>query len=247
MADKNDQPSNPSFKISISSVIESDRVLFNRESIQFLKKVTILIILDFVCTEYIIVNDSILNYINKKEDFKWVLLAILSPIAFVFFLVIFILLYLKKPLLSKIARYVYLIIGILFFIYEVVIKMIALSRKGFSLNYFDYIVFLVIAISIVPRITGFIYIRFFEKKIQKMREAELAEEHELLLEKVVDKFDRSTNSSRLIDKEIDKELEKDEEEIIFKMDDKKISANKINNNKIKKKEDDDKEEVADMD
>ena len=247
MADKNDQPSNPSFKISISSVIESDRVLFNRESIQFLKKVTILIILDFVCTEYIIVNDSILNYINKKEDIKWVLLSILSPIAFVFFLVIFILLYLKKPLLSKIARYVYLIIGIIFFIYEVVIKMIDLSRKGFSLNYFDYIVFLVIAISIVPRITGFIYIRFFEKKIQKMREAELAEEHELLLEKVVDKFDRSTNSSRLIDKEIDKELEKDEEEIIFKMDDKKISANKINNNKIKKKEDDDKEEVADMD
>lgn len=247
MADKNDQPSNPSFKISISSVIESDRVLFNRESIQFLKKVTILIILDLVCTEYIIVNDSILNYINKKEDFKWVLLAILSPIAFVFFLVIFILLYLKKPLLSKIARYVYLIIGIIFFIYEVVIKMIALSLKGFSLNYLDYIVFLVIAISIVPRITGFIYIRFFEKKIQKMREAELAEEHELLLEKVVDKFDRSTNSSRLIDKEIDKELEKDEEEIIFKMDDKKISANKINNNKIKKKEDDDKEEVADMD
>ena len=247
MADKNDQPSNPSFKISISSVIESDRVLFNRESIQFLKKVTILIILDFVCTEYIIVNDSILNYINKKEDIKWVLLSILSPIAFVFFLVIFILLYLKKPLLSKIARYVYLIIGIIFFIYEVVIKMIDLSRKGFSLNYFDYIVFLVIAISIVPRITGFIYIRFFEKKIQKMREAELAEEHELLLEKVVDKFDRSTNSSKLIDKEIDKELEKDEEEIIFKMDDKKISANKINNNKIKKKEDDDKEEVADMD
>ena len=80
-----------------------------------------------------------------------------------------------------------------------------------------------------------------------MKEAELAEEHELLLEKVVDKFDRSTNSNKLLDKEIDKELEKDEEEIIFKMDNKKISANKIKNNKIRNKEDDDKEEVADMD
>ena len=55
------------------------------------------------------------------------------------------------------------------------------------------------------------------------------------------------NSNKLLDKEIDKELEKDEEEIIFKMDNKKISANKIKNNKIRNKEDDDKEEVADMD
>ena len=248
MADKNEQPLNPSFKISISSVIESDRVLFNRESSQFLKKVTFLIILDFICTEYIIVHDSILIiFIEENENINWILFSILSPFSLVFFGVILILLYLKKPLLSRIVRYVYLIIGILFFGYEVVQKMLYLNDKGFSLDYLDVIVFIVIAISIVPRITGFVYIRFFEKKIKKMREAELAEEHELLLEKVVDKFDRSTNSSKLIDKEIDKELEKDEEEIIFKMDNKKISANKINNNNIKKKEDDDKEEVADMD
>ena len=125
--------------------------------------------------------------------------------------------------------------------------MLYLNDKDFSLNTFDIILFIVISITIIPRITGFLYIRIFEKKIRKMKEAELAEEHELLLEKVVDKFDRSTNSNKLLDKEIDKELEKDEEEIIFKMDNKKISANKIKNNKIRNKEDDDKEEVADMD
>ena len=43
MSDKNDHTT--SLKISISSVVESDRVLFNRESTKFLKVVTFLIIL----------------------------------------------------------------------------------------------------------------------------------------------------------------------------------------------------------
>ena len=254
MADKAEQQTNPSFKISVSSVVESDRVLFNRESTRFLKVVTLLIVLDFVCTEYIFIHDNIIiayiesnSNLNEKKEINWLIFSICSSISFVFFAVILILLYLKKPLLSKIVRYLYLIIGILFFIFQVIQKMLYLNDKDFSLNTFDIILFIVISITIIPRITGFLYIRIFEKKIRKMKEAELAEEHELLLEKVVDKFDRSTNSNKLLDKEIDKELEKDEEEIIFKMDNKKISANKIKNNKIRNKEDDDKEEVADMD
>lgn len=253
MADKN-EPSNPSFKISISSVVESDRVLFNRESTKFLKVVTFLIILDFVCTEYIFVHDNILiTFIednsnqNEKKEINWLIFSICSSISFAFFTVILILLYLKKPLLSKIVRFLYLILGLLFFVFQVIQKMLILNDKDFSLNTLDIVVFIVISITIIPRITGFLYIRIFERKIKKMKEAELAEEHELLLEKVVDKFDRSSSSNKLLDKEIDKELEKDEEEIIFKMDNKKISANKINNNKIKKREDEDKEEVADMD
>ena len=122
--------------------------------------------------------------------------------------------------------------------------MLYLNDKDFSIGITDIILFIVISLTIIPRITGFLYIRLFEKKIEKMKEAELAEEHELLLEKVVDKFDRSSSSNKLLDKEIDKELEKDEEEIIFKIDNKKLSANKI---KKRKKEDEDKEEVADMD
>ena len=62
MADKNDHITNPSFKISTSSVVESDRVLFNRESIKFLKRVTFLIVGDFILTEYIFVNDYSLFY-----------------------------------------------------------------------------------------------------------------------------------------------------------------------------------------
>jgi hypothetical protein len=244
MADKNDHITNPSFKISTSSVVESDRVLFNRESIKFLKRVTFLIVGDFILTEYIFVNDYIIISIINDKEINWAIFSICSSISLVFFGVILFLLYLKKPILSKIVRFLYLIIGILFFIFQVIQKMLYLNDKDFSIGITDIILFIVISLTIIPRITGFLYIRLFEKKIEKMKEAELAEEHELLLEKVVDKFDRSTVGNKLLDKEIDKELEKDEEEIIFKIDNKKLSANKI---KKRKKEDEDKEEVADMD
>ena len=244
MVDKNDHITNPSFKISTSSVVESDRVLFNRESIKFLKRVTFLIVGDFILTEYIFVNDYIIISIINDKEINWAIFSICSSISLVFFGVILFLLYLKKPILSKIVRFLYLIIGILFFIFQVIQKMLYLNDKDFSIGITDIILFIVISLTIIPRITGFLYIRLFEKKIEKMKEAELAEEHELLLEKVVDKFDRSTVGNKLLDKEIDKELEKDEEEIIFKIDNKKLSANKI---KKRKKEDEDKEEVADMD
>ena len=244
MADKNAHITNPSFKISTSSVVESDRVLFNRESIKFLKRVTFLIVGDFILTEYIFVNDYIIISIINDKEINWAIFSICSSISLVFFGVILFLLYLKKPILSKIVRFLYLIIGILFFIFQVIQKMLYLNDKDFSIGITDIILFIVISLTIIPRITGFLYIRLFEKKIEKMKEAELAEEHELLLEKVVDKFDRSTVGNKLLDKEIDKELEKDEEEIIFKIDNKKLSANKI---KKRKKEDEDKEEVADMD
>ena len=244
MADKNAHITNPSFKISTSSVVESDRVLFNRESIKFLKRVTFLIVGDFILTEYIFVNDYIIISIINDKEINWAIFSICSSISLVFFGVILFLLYLKKPILSKIVRFLYLIIGILFFIFQVIQKMLYLNNKDFSIGITDIILFIVISLTIIPRITGFLYIRLFEKKIEKMKEAELAEEHELLLEKVVDKFDRSTVGNKLLDKEIDKELEKDEEEIIFKIDNKKLSANKI---KKRKKEDEDKEEVADMD
>ena len=169
MADKNIQSSNPSFKISTSSVIESDRVLFNRESTKFLKVVTFLILLDFICTEYIFIHDFIIIPLNDKKDIKWTLFSICSSISFAFFAVILILLYLKKPFLSQIVRYIYLSVGIIFFIYEVILKMLDLNDKDFSLNTLDIILFIVLSITIIPRITGFLYIRIFEKKIKKMK------------------------------------------------------------------------------
>ena len=124
-------------------------------------------------------------------------------------------------------------------------KMIDLSDKDFSMEILDYILFIVLALSIIPRITGFLYIRIFERSIIKMEAAALAEEHEMFIEKVANKLDRSTAGNRILEKEMEKELEKEEEEIIFKVNDEKILSNKNNNEK--KENDENKEEVANLD
>lgn len=242
-----------SFKISISSVVESDRVLFNRESTKFFKIIFILIVGDFALTEYVFIHDYILLALidddsnnNQNKEIDWKMFSIFTSISFIFFAILIILLYLKKIILSKIVRFIYLVVGILYFIFQIILKMINLNDKGFSLGEFDIILFIILSLSIIPRITGFLYIRIFEKKIIKMKEAELTEERELLFEKVINNLDRSTQGNRILDKEIEKELEKEDEEILIKLNEDK-KTNKKNKSNKKKENDDDKEEVADMD
>ena len=223
----------PSFKISMSSVVESDRVLFSRRTLKFYKIILILIISDLVLTEYIFIHDY---FFKKEETLSFFLIYFF--ICLVFFITLIILLYLRKILLSKIIRFIYLILGICFFIFEVIIRMMNLSTNEFNMDFTDYILFIVIALSIIPRITGFLYIRFFEKAIKKMNEATIAEEQTMFIEKVSNNMDRSTAGNRVLEKEkeIEKELEKDEEEIIFKFNNEKLIGNKIENNENKNNE-----------
>jgi len=243
MSDNNDQAPSTSFKISMSSVIESDRVLFKKESVKFYKIVLFLVIGDFLLTEFIFIHD----YFIKEPPIEKTNFIAYSLTTVIFFILLLIFLYLEKSILSKIARFSYLIIGLSFFIYEVVEKMIKLNDNGFKMEAADYILFIVLALSIIPKITGFLYIRIFERSIIKMEAAKIAEEHEMFIEKVSEKLDRSTVGNRILEKEMEKELEKEEEEIIFKVNNEKIMDNKIQSNKNKRKDiDDDKEEVADM-
>ena len=244
MSDNNDdQAPSASFKISMSSVVESDRILFKRESVKFYKIILFLVISDFSLTEFIFIHDYFIKATLEKKYF-----IIYSLITLIFFIFLLIFLYLDKSILSKIARFSYLIIGLSFFIYEIIKRMIDLNEKGFVMEVWDYILFIVLALSIIPKITGFLYIRIFERSIIKMEAAKLAEDKEMLIEKVSDNLDRSTVGNRILEKEMEKELEKEEEEIIFKVNNEKTLDNKKDNNKNQRKNiDDDKEEVANMD
>ena len=114
-----------------------------------------------------------------------------------------------------------------------------LINNDFDLDFYDYILFIALAFSIIPRITGFLYIRIFERAIKKMDEAKIAEEHKMFKEKVYNKLDRSIAGNRITEKEkeMEKELEKDEEEIIFKFKDEKLTGNKVEKNKNENKND----------
>ena len=247
-----------SLKISMGSDISnpmSDKALFNKENKRLYKIIFIFIILDFILNELILINDcDLISSSNKRKDF--ILFFLFSLLSICIFGLLLLLLYFKKELLSKITRFSYLIIGILYYVYQVIMKLIFFSEHNFNLIPFDVIIFITISLTIIPRIVGFIYIKIYERTIIKIDNAKIAEEHENFIEKVVNKLDNSTTNNTK-ENELEKQLEKscEEEEIIFKMNKDKVVVDTNNNNqkknenkKIKKnaKGEEIEEEVADL-
>ena len=276
----NDETPSTSLKISMGSVTSNpipDKTLFNDENKKIYKIIIILIVIDFVINELVYLHDYILKQIlglerkeeqeqekgkgkeeekeNEKKEPELFLFFLFTTISLIFFGTILFVLYLKKLILSKIARFSYLILGILYYAYQVVSKLMYFSIDGFSLSIFDIFFFLIISISIVPRIVGFLYIKVNERSIIKLDKAKLAEEHVMFIEKVSSNLDRSTTNNlkeHEFEKELDQTVEEEEEEVIFKMnkENKVVTSDKNiknkNNRRKSKEEDEEKEEVADL-
>ena len=250
-----------SLKISMASVTSnplSDKALFGRENKRLYKIILILFVVDFVLNEFIYFNDCgiISAFFDNKKDPSVGLFILYTILSIFIFSTLLLFLYLKKLILSKITRFFYLIVGILYYIYQIIIKLLFFAKDHFSLDAFDVIFFIAVALTIIPRIVGFLYIKVFERTIKKIYGAKIAEEHAMFIEKVVDKFDRSTTNIR--ENEMEKEFAKavgEDEEIILSMNNDKVIADKktkINNKKIKmknmpnKEEEVEEEEVADL-
>lgn len=239
-----------SLKISMGSVTSNpmpDIVMFRKENKRFFRIIISLILVDFVLNELIIINDCHLlsSFFDKDVQEPLIGLFILfTIISIIIFSTIIVFLFLKNLTLSKISRFFYLILGILYYIFQIIIKLIDFAKKKFSLDPFGVIIFILISLTIIPRIVGFLYIKVYERTIKKIDGAKIAEEQVMFIEKVANNLDRSTvNNSR--EKELEKELDKApvEEEIIFTMNNDKVvvntqgtdNNNKNNNTKNKKK------------
>ena len=247
-----------SLKMSMGSDISnpmSDKALFNKENKRLYKIILLFLILDFILNELILFNDSDIISSDDKR-YAFILFFVFSLLTIFIYGLLSLFLYLKKVLLNKITRFSYLIIGILFYIYQVLSKLVFFSDKKFNLKPFDIIIFITIALTIIPRIVGFIYMKIYERTIIRIDNAKIAEEHENFIEKVVNKLDRSTTNN-LKENELEKELDKsseEEEEIIFKMNKDKVvvdtnnnqNKNENNKNRKKTKEEENEEEVADL-
>ena len=242
-----------SLKISMGSVTSnplSDKDIFYKENKRLYKIIIIFIIVDLFLNELIIFNEC--NYFSaffdddKKPSLG--LLILYSIISIIFFDSLLIMLYLKKTILSIIARFTYLSIGIFYYIFIILQQLINFSHKDFYMNPFDIIFFIISALTIIPRILGFLYMKIYERTITKIDVANRAEEHENFIEKVVGNFDRSTMKNEK-EKELEKELNQnvgaEDEEIIFTMENNKIITCK-NDNKTKPPEGNEKEESADL-
>ena len=240
----NDSTHSSILKLSMGSVTSnpmSDKDLFLKENKKFYKIITILMIIDFILNELIILNDNIVLYIitDGNRELKIFYFILFTIILITIFGLILFLLSIKKSIISKIIRFFYLIFGALYSIYQIFIKFIELSENDFPTDPFNIIVFVIISLSVIPKIIGFMYIRIYEGTIKKINEAGRAEEQQHFIEKVENKFDRSTiNKMKEVEyeKELDKEMEEDEE-INFTMNNNKIIANNIaNEDKTERKE-----------
>lgn len=254
------QTPSTSLKISMGSNLSnpiSDKDLFGEENRKLYNIIIIFIIADFILNEIIIIKDSgIAESDNKKKAL--ILLLLYTFISIIIFGSILLLLNLKKLLLSKIVRFSYLIIGILYYAYQVVMTILIFSEDDFNLDPLDIIIFIIISLTLIPRIVVFLFVRVYERTIIKINKAKIAEEHEMFIEKVVNKLDRSTTNN-LKENELEKELDKcGDEEIIFTMnkDEVVVDSKKNNNNqsrnknkidkRMSKEEEVEEEEVADL-
>jgi len=269
----NEETPSTSLKISMGSVTSnpmSDKALFNEENKKFYKIIIIVIIIDFILNELIILHDYILisflegdneedkdkDNDNQKSEPELLLFFLFTILSIIIFGLILYVLYLKKLILSKIARFCYLIIGILYYAYQVIIKFIYFGETGFELSPFNIVFFIIVSLTVIPRIMGFLYIRVLERSIVKLDKAKIDEDHVNFIEKVANNLDRSTvNKNKEIEyeKELDQTVEEDEE-VIFKMNNEnKVVGNNLNDNLIKRKKskkeeekEEEKEEVADL-
>ena len=271
----NEETPSTSLKISMGSVTSnpmSDKALFNEENKKFYKIIILVIIIDFFLNELIILHDYILRSFleedneedkekdkdndNQKKEPELLLFFLFTILSIIIYGLILYVLYLKKLILSKITRFCYLIIGILYYVYQIIIKFIYFGETGFELGPFNIVFFIIVSLTIIPRIMGFLYIRVFERSIVKLDKAKIDEEHVNFIEKVANNLDRSTvNKSKEVEyeKELDQTVEEDEE-VIFKMNNEnKVVGNKLNDNLIKRKKskkkeenEEEKEEVADL-
>ena len=267
----NEETPSTSLKISMGSVTSnpmSDKAIFYQENKKFYKIIIIIIIIDFFLNELIILHDYILisfldgdneegkDNNNQKKEPELLLFFLFTVLSIIIYGLILYVLYLKKLILSKITRFCYLIIGIFYFAYQVIIKFLYFGETGFELDAFNIIFFIIVSLTIIPRIMGFLYIRILERSIVKLDKAKIDEEHVNFIEKVANNLDRSTvNKSKEVEyeKELDQTVEEDEE-VIFKMNNEnKVVGNNMNENLIKKKKskkeeekEEEKEEVADL-
>lgn len=227
-----------SLKISMGSVTSnplSDKDLFLKENKRLYNIIMIFIITDFILNELIIINDcNIFFSLFDKERTPYIFNFFLyTIISLIIFGCILLFLFLKKLILSKSARFFYLIVGILYYVYQIIIKLIDFGVKGFDLETLDIIIFIILSLSIIPKIVGFLYIKIYERTIIKIEDAKITEEQQHFIEKVEGKLDRSTTNNykeNELEKELDKTIEDEEEEIIVKMNNNEVLDDKKNNN-----------------
>ena len=182
---------------SVYSNIESppsDLELKTKEAKSINNLLFIFISIDYILSVLIIINECNI-FKNKENDFIMLLIKVISLT--LFYSLIIISLILLKQKLAKVLRYIYLAFAILYFLFELFLNVIIYMKEIPDNYWFDILFFILILITMIPRILFFYYFGLLIRKIIEIDDCKKGEEHDKFRQNLENRMERGdTNWSK---------------------------------------------------
>ena len=185
---------NPAFKVSVGSNISNpipDDEYLQKEGNRSLKLLIIFIIIDFVVTLIMLLQDyEFLIDVNNTQILEYIMRTILCCICFSSLIVLFCL---HKLIATHIARWAYLILGIVYYclIFSLRILKIVYIIKETEKSLLLPIIFLILFTgTIAPRIIVFFKSRKYLKKLESLYQIKRLEEQEQFVERIATRIEK---------------------------------------------------------
>jgi len=179
---------------SVYSNIEtppSDLELKTKEAKSINNLLFIFISIDYILSVLIIINEC---NIFKNEENNFIMLLIKVICLTVFYSLIIIFLILLKQKLSKVLRYIYLAFAIFYFLFELYYNIKKYLDEVPNNYWFDFLFFILILITMVPRILFFYYFGGLIRKIIEIDDFKKGEEHDKFRENLENKMERGDDT-----------------------------------------------------
>jgi hypothetical protein len=151
--------------------------------------------IDYILSVLIIINKS--NFFHSEEENNFTLFTIELSSVTVFMIFILLSLYFFKLQLTKIIKYIYIIVTIIYFCYDILMAIASFVDDNYKSDWIDIIFFILIILTIIPRILFFCYIDTLIKKLIEIDDIKKGEEHDKFRQNLENKMERDdTNWSK---------------------------------------------------
>ena len=185
---------NPAFKISVGSNISNpipDDEYLQKEGNRNLKLLIILIIIDFIVTLIMLLQDyEFLMDVSNTQILEYISRTILCCICFSSLII---LLCLHKLIATHIARWAYLILGIIYYclLFSLrILKLIFTIRETEKSLLLPIIFLILFTGTIAPRIIVFFKSRKYLKKLENLYQIRRLEEQEQFVERIATRIEK---------------------------------------------------------
>jgi len=173
----------------------TDRELKTKEAKSIYYMILLFGGVDYILSVLIIINKS--NFFRSEEENNFILFTIEISSVTVFMIFILLSLFFFKLQLTKILKYIYIIVTVIFYCYEILMAVANFVDDNYNSDWIDITFFIIILLTIVPRIFLFYYIGILIIKLNEIYDIKEGEEHDRLRQNLEKKMERDdTNWSK---------------------------------------------------